>query len=827
MEDINLLNYLVNDNTINLSNMNINDNNIVSLFKPINKFNSINNLKELILKENNLSCLPLDLINFFKQLNITKLDISDNPIKILNHIDDYKTFVEDDHNDNNNSSCRSSIKLTNEFIQTASVIKAAPKLKVLDISLNKKNEAFALLTNLPNIEILNGYKTNEEFVYNKSNDNIISQNNIISKTTEDLKSNSIEYQKSKILKEEFKEIINYLEIIINEYLYNKKNEYSSYNNTNINGLEQNNNTTSYNEIQDSFSNEINRITIKFCSLKDEFISYLDEVIKKLDELYNNNSIATNNNLQFNMYYSFKINLYQKLLDLVNNFIASNFTCNNNSLNIKIINFYSNISNQLIKNSLQLCSIVEQLSNNITYNLKYKEIDTNEFLTDIKDNNSDQININKNKKKIKSENKDFEHNNVSISYNNTINEITENFYSTNAKQNSNKIIPSLNCINNDKQSTNDVEYNKYMPLKNILFIIDNIINSKINYIKNNTKSKESNKKILNNTCSNYEAIYSLNNISKLIYIKTAKQYNPYKNMTLFDYMCVYFKNKYGVKSVCLENISCFVKSIMFYSKNILEVSLFSKILRNNIDEEFYLVITKLKSTIFNLLILNVKNTVSFNNATEEIISKSDFISFKKIVFLNRHDANLINYNELNISIILENEWKNALNFLYDDNTYLSDILNIINEYSCKNKIIVNLKQNHIKCCDLINLILIYEIKLREEILYKFTNKITNKFNNNSIKDINFKGYFNIVDIKNVFVDIFNNSHIKNNLNFSSNKNSLKQLDTLIYDIDELIENNKQNIIMHISLSNITSYLSAIKLRLKKDNRDIEANLIELI
>ena len=66
------------------------------------------------------------------------------------------------------------------------------------------------------------------------------------------------------------------------------------------------------------------------------------------------------------------------------------------------------------------------------------------------------------------------------------------------------------------------------------------------------------------------------------------------------MYSYLNNKYGLKNLISEYGSAIINGIKKYSKENSEVCLFGKVLRNELEEEEILIISKLKNSISDFL-----------------------------------------------------------------------------------------------------------------------------------------------------------------------------------------------------------------------------------
>ena len=87
------------------------------------------------------------------------------------------------------------------------------------------------------------------------------------------------------------------------------------------------------------------------------------------------------------------------------------------------------------------------------------------------------------------------------------------------------------------------------------------------------------------------------------------------------MFTFLNQRYGLKQLILEWASSIVSAIKQYSDQDTEISLFGKILRNTVDEEYWQVHGKAKLALQELLQLTVKEKQP-SKQTEDIIKFTD-------------------------------------------------------------------------------------------------------------------------------------------------------------------------------------------------------------
>jgi hypothetical protein len=167
-------------------------------------------------------------------------------------------------------------------------------------------------------------------------------------------------------------------------------------------------------------------------------------------------------------------------------------------------------------------------------------------------------------------------------------------------------------------------------------------------------------------------------SKMEYDKVCSE-NHLKKESMEHYMYKFLNNKYGLKNLVIEWSSSIITGIKMYSSTDSDINLFSKILKNKIEEGQKLVVIKLKSTIKDLYDMYIKNKSRLNpNKGKSKLNEKEI-------------ENILNSFNENI-LLNEDEWKNIIKSIYNEDEYKILIKYIINKISDKNDIE---KKNYIK------------------------------------------------------------------------------------------------------------------------------------
>ena len=228
-------------------------------------------------------------------------------------------------------------------------------------------------------------------------------------------------------------------------------------------------------------------------------------------------------------------------------------------------------------------------------------------------------------------------------------------------NNNKNINIENEINNNNQiiskNSSISNYNESKHLINI--------ESKI-YLENDNNNNIDNNNIITpkilsikNTKDIIQEIYN----NKTIYDQKCYE-NKIPRETLEQYMYTYLNQKYGLKNLIIEWASSIINAIKMYSSEDCDINLFGKILRNEQEEDSRLVIDNLKNNVSELLEYYLSNKNPFKSKTE----------IKKLL-KNKKEG-----------ILLEEEWKGIINYIYseeDADIIQNKIINYIKKKNEKN------------------------------------------------------------------------------------------------------------------------------------------------
>ena len=226
-------------------------------------------------------------------------------------------------------------------------------------------------------------------------------------------------------------------------------------------------------------------------------------------------------------------------------------------------------------------------------------------------------------------------------------------------NNNQIISKNNSISNFNESKHLINIESKIYLENDNNNIDNNIQQNNN--KNKTEINIITPKILSikNTKDIIQEIYN----NKSIYDQKCYE-NKIPRETLEQYMYTYLNQKYGLKNLIIEWASSIINAIKMYSSEDCDINLFGKILRNEQEEDSRLVIDNLKNNVSELLEYYLSNKNPFKSKTE----------IKKLL-KNKKEG-----------ILLEEEWKGIINYIYseeDADIIQNKIINYIKKKNEKN------------------------------------------------------------------------------------------------------------------------------------------------
>ena len=404
------------------------------------------------------------------------------------------------------------------------------------------------------------------------------------------------------------------------------------------------------------------------------------------------------------------------------------------------------------------------NNNDNVNIENKE---NEYLENRTDYNNDRSNQDRSPNKEYNIINNNENSNFSISYNDEAKNIIDNLKQGNSNKNSKEDFKKINSIqnltfNNNKNIANKEEAPKNNDNNKAIYQnIEKKTISEISYIKSNNQNFLNEPSIsyqpsLSNL-SQYSNItntnprdlkivigpiskrdYSLRQLletindiynSKLEYDKKLTQ-NHQQKLTMEQFLYHYLNNKYGLKNLVIEYASGIIQGIKDFSKKNSEVLLFAKILRNELEEQEILIISKLKETIHDFLIYYYQNKYQYKSKNE-------------VDVLVQKCKN---------GILVEDQWKNIVGYLFSENE--NDLVNLIQRIQKyidrQNSTIESNKKygNSISYQKFIQLVIDYQIKLRSIYLKNFNHifKMIDTDHNGIIFDYEF---VKLVEMANVY------------------------------------------------------------------------------
>ena len=583
-----------------------------------------------------------------------------------------------------------------------------PKLTELKLDLTTQEHAYLILSQLPNLLFLNGKSTSDD-------DEEEDKNQI------DL--NDPESDKSSLKSEipNFNSVTNRITQILNQRNEKKDDFYSEFQGI----LEKQINLI--NNLDNKLPNYIYTTYIQ--QAKIEIYSYLQNKIlnminTKVDYLLIN--LLNEVNQYIKKIFGNTVNIIQNMFNKFEETTKSyKKEINQKDIKLEELNKQLQILKEKINSNKELKEKEkekEKVKKNINDN---KE---NEYLENRTDYNLDRSN------KDKSQNKEYniinnnDNSNFSISYNDEAKNIIDNLKPDNSNKNSKDKYKKINNIQNltfnnnknfnnvqlEKNSNNNIN-NKNLEKKTI---------SEISYIKNN------NQNFLNEPSISYQP--SLSNLSQYTNITntnprdlktiigpiskrdyTLRQLletindiynskiendkklvqNHQQKLTMEQFLYHYLNNKYGLKNLVIEYASGIIQGIKDFSQKNSEVLLFGKILRNELEEQEILIISKLKEIIHDFLIYYYQNKYQYKGKNEVDILVQKCKS----------------------GILVEDQWKNIVGYLFSENENdLNNLLQRIQNYIDRqnNTIESNKKYgNSISYQKFIQLVIDYQIKLR--------------------------------------------------------------------------------------------------------------------
>ena len=699
--------------SINLSSKNLTDSQaIFSSFIDPSKITSID------LSNNNISKIPPDLSHL---TNLKSLNLLNNPLENY------------------------------ELIGRA--LSTLPKLTELKLDLTSQEHAYLILSQLPNLLFLNGKSTLDD---EDDKNNQIDLNDL----------NDTETDKSSLKSEipNFNSVTNRITQILTQRNEKTEEFYAEFQGI----LEKEINLM--NNLDNSLPNYVYTAYIQ--QAKIEIYSYLQNKIlnminTKVDYLLINLLNEVNQYIKKIFGGTVKIieNIYNKFEETEKNYKNE---INQRDIKIKELLEQNKILNEN-KNKENSKKEKNYIKINKAINTDNKE---NEYIENKTDYNHDKSFRDKSPKEFNIINNN-DNSNFSISYNDETKKIIDNLNPANANRNTKENKKNVNNIqnltfNNNKnlnnvqviENNNNFNNNKNIEKKTISEISNiqnnnynqNILNepsisyqpslSNLSQYTNITNSKPRDLKIVIGPISKRD--YSLHQLLETINdIYNCKLENDKKmiqnhqsKLTMEQFLYHYLNNKYGLKNLVIEYASGIIQGIKEFSKKNSEVLLFGKILRNELEEQEILIISKLKETIHDFLVYYYQN---------------------KYQYKSKNEINIL-VQKCKTGILIEDQWKNIVNYLFSDNE--NDLINLmqkIQKYIDKQNTTIESNKkygNSISYQKFIQLVIDYQIKLRSLYLKNFNHifKIIDTDHNGIIFDYEFVKLVEMANVYNTREDI---------------------------------------------------------------------------
>ena len=625
-----------------------------------------------------------------------------------------------------------------------------PKLVELKLDLTTQENAYLILSQLPNLLFLNGKSTSDD----DEDDN---KNQVDLNDTETDKSslkseipnfNSVTNRITQILiqrKEKTEEFYTEFQGILEKQINLMNNLDNKLPNYVYVAYVQQAKVEIYSYLQNKILNMINtKVDYLLINLLNEVNQYIKKIfggtVNIITSIFNKFEETEKNYKNEINQKDIRIDELSKQIQILNEKIKSISDNNNKKEKIKLNNNKDNI------------------------NVENKE---NEYLENRTDYNNDRSNQDRSPNKEYNIINNNENSNFSISYNDEAKNIIDNLKQGNSNRNSKEDFKKINSIqnltfNNNKNIANKEEAPKNNDNNKAIYQnIEKKTISEISYIKSNNQNFLNEPSIsyqpsLSNL-SQYSNItntnprdlkivigpiskrdYSLRQLletindiynSKLEYDKKLTQ-NHQQKITMEQFLYHYLNNKYGLKNLVIEYASGIIQGIKDFSKKNSEVLLFAKILRNELEEQEILIISKLKETIHDFLIYYYQNKYQYKSKNEVDVLVQKCKS----------------------GILVEDQWKNIVGYLFSENE--NDLVNLIQRIQKyidrQNSTIESNKKygNSISYQKFIQLVIDYQIKLRSIYLKNFNHifKMIDTDHNGIIFDYEF---VKLVEMANVY------------------------------------------------------------------------------
>ena len=320
------------------------------------------------------------------------------------------------------------------------------------------------------------------------------------------------------------------------------------------------------------------------------------------------------------------NLFKNQIDIINSCVKNNepnfmYATNVLVAQIKIFNYFNTkyleeyLSQSDSESSKILILISENMSNtvnkmiDIIFKLGTRSKEINKQVSDLQ-NKSNQFDIVM--KEVNDENNILKEKNIKLKEENDLitKKLLNNNYSMNEPKikNKNKKLNSKspNNLNDNMLNNFDINQNKVGNIQS------NVSLSKLSVVGSRVFTIKMMKEVISNMYSSKVAFDK-----KCIQNKQAKQ-------TMEEFMYTYLNQKYGLKNMVIEWATNIINGIQTFSAEDTEISLFGKILKNELEENCQLLMPNLKENI-NAIILNIlrkeypyKNDIEINKMKNNLV-----------------------------------------------------------------------------------------------------------------------------------------------------------------------------------------------------------------
>lgn len=357
-------------------------------------------------------------------------------------------------------------------------------------------------------------------------------------------------------------------------------------------------------------------------------------------------------------YIYAINILKAKIDIYN-YIQLKLTsiipyANKQNEIIEISNMMSEIIDYISEHHNEIVAIIFELQPKIQQ--KFNRLRTCDELLNSKV--TEQNKIKANKKPINNHNNNFNTN--SSNDNNVCNKIN-----TQSKQIMKTSLSSKNLL---KQTTNKEKVKSFS---------NNVIEMNLKSNKVNTSSLSTQRIVKSSSCIICHQLSLKQLLSVINDIYQSKTNHDQKCMenrlpkeTLEQHMYTFLNKKYGLKTITLEMAYSIINGIRQFSKLHSEVSLFGKILRNELEEKSHQVFLKLKQMLIELLkyYYQIKYPYKSHGVIEKLVTEKqqsfltqdEWLNLLKYLFPSDHDIikkkimeYIIHQNESNQKYIDQN------------------------------------------------------------------------------------------------------------------------------------------------------------------------------